>query len=225
MQLQERQCFLERCQVEPQLLKTLSALKDSFYDVSITDYSAIMIGGAGAYSAVNNYSWTHSLLQFVNQCISVEIPMFGSCWGHQIIARAAGGKVVHDSSKAEMGSVAVEVTESGLSDPLFRFMPQHFFANAGHHDRVVELPSHAVELAFNESQRNQAFRLGSLPIYGTQFHSELDAKTERERLIEYRDHYRDDIPSDAEFQRVLESLVDTSAADKLLRYFLDDFVL
>jgi GMP synthase (glutamine-hydrolysing) len=225
IQIQEQECFLDRCQVEPSLLHPVSVLETEMGTVHLSHYSAILIGGAGAYSAASDYPWMSTLLEFVRECIAVEKPMFGSCWGHQIIARAAGGTVIHDASKAELGSIEICVAEAGREDPLFRFMPERFFANAGHHDRVSQLPPGAIELARNESQPNQAFRLGNLPVYGTQFHSELDAKAERERLIEYRDHYREDIPSEEDFQRIMSSLKESTAADKLLRYFLDDFVL
>lgn len=192
--------------------------------VDLGDYSAVMIGGSGAYSAVCDYEWTPSLLAFTNRCIDSAKPLFGSCWGHQVIARAAGGSVIHDSSKSEMGGITVYVTPAADADPVFSRMPTQFHANAGHHDRVAVLPPGAIELAWNDSQRHQAFRLAGLPIYGTQFHGELDAQAEKERLIEYREHYRADMPSDDEFQRVIDSLQDTSAADNLLRYFLEAFV-
>lgn len=89
----------------------------------------------------------------------------------------------------------------------------------GHHDRVRRLPPGAVELAAND-QPHQAFRLRRAPVYGTQFHSELDADRERERLIHYRDHYREDLPSAEEFEAVLNSLAPTTAVDGLLHRFL-----
>lgn len=222
---QEQQCFLDRCQVDPHLLVPINATTDDLKPIRPSDYSAIMIGGAGAYSAVNTYEWTEDLLNIVRECIDLRVPTFGSCWGHQVIARAAGGTVIHDSNKSEMGCVSIDLTDAGVDDPVFRFMPRQFNANAGHHDRVTALPASGVELARNGSQPNQAFRILDRPIYGTQFHSELDAKAEHERLIEYRAHYRKAIPSDEAFQAVIDGLVQTTEADKLLRYFLDAFVI
>ena len=62
------------------------------------------------------------------------------------------------------------------------------------------------------------------PVYGTQFHTELSAERERERLLAYRDYYREDLPDEDDFQRVLAGLVDTGAADGLLHDFLHRFV-
>jgi GMP synthase (glutamine-hydrolysing) len=94
----------------------------------------------------------------------------------------------------------------------------------GHHDRVVELPSGTTELAHND-QPHQAFRLRDLPIYGTQFHSELDAKRERERILVYREYYRSALPDEETVQRVLNNLADTTEVDNLLYDFLMTFVV
>jgi GMP synthase (glutamine-hydrolysing) len=141
-----------------------------------------------------------------------------------VIARAFGGTLVHDPSRAELGSGTVRLTPAGQEDRLFNRFSASFNVNMGHHDRVDVLPADAVELAYNESQRNQAFRLKDCPMYGTQFHSELDAARERERLIAYRDYYRQDLPDEDAFQSVLDSLVETSEVDSLLHDFLVTFV-
>jgi len=149
--------------------------------------------------------------------------MFGSCWGHQIIARALGGRVAYDPENAELGCRWVEQTAAGRSDLLFHRFPRRFRANMGHHDRVVELPPGATELARNEVPY-QAFRLDDQPVYGTQFHSELDAERERERILVYREEYRDALPDAETVRRVLDSLADTTAVDPLLYDFLTTYV-
>ena len=93
-------------------------------------------------------------------------------------------------------------------------------ANMGHHDRVTELPPGAVELADNPTQPNEAFRMAGKPMYGTQFHSELDKRREAERLIKYREYYRSQMPSDDTFQAVLDSLRQTTEVDDLMHDFL-----
>jgi GMP synthase (glutamine-hydrolysing) len=93
----------------------------------------------------------------------------------------------------------------------------------GHHDRVVTLPPGATELAHND-QPHQAFRLADAPVYGTQFHSELDARRERERILVYREYYRTALPDEETVQRVLDNLADTTEVDNLLYDFLMTFV-
>ncbi|PEN07070.1 glutamine amidotransferase [Longimonas halophila] len=219
MERQERLCFLERARLRSDQLAALSVLRDPLPPRLLDRVDAVFIGGAGEYSAYDDFPWMPGLLDFVRHIADTQRPLFGSCWGHQVMARAFGGRVVHDSERSELGCRSVSLTESGASDPLFGTLPETFKANMGHHDRVTKLPDGAIELAHNE-QPNQAFRMRDWPCYGTQFHSELDAERERERLIEYRDYYRDDLPSDKDFQAVLNNLTETPEVDDLLHRFL-----
>jgi GMP synthase (glutamine-hydrolysing) len=184
---------------------------------------AVLIGGAGAFSAAEDYEWTAPLLDLVRRIVDRGLPLFGSCWGHQVIARALGGRVAYDPAHAELGCHWVERTEAGRTDLLFHRFPQRFRANMGHHDRVVDLPGGAVELARNELP-HQAFTVEGRPVYGTQFHSELDAERERERILVYREYYRDALPDEQTVRRVLDNLADTTEVDHLLYDFLTTFV-
>lgn len=219
---QEQLCFLERCKIDLTQLTLLSVLREPLTPELVHDFDAVLIGGAGEYSAVEDYDWMPGLLDFIRACFDSQIPTFGSCWGHQLIARALGGRVVHDSDLAEMGCHHVNLTDAGRSDILFRSFPDRFLVNMGHHDRVIELPPDAVELATSDTQRFQAFRMAGRPMYGTQFHSELDARRERERLYRYREHYPE-IGADDTFQAVLANLAETSEVDHLLHDFLTTF--
>jgi GMP synthase (glutamine-hydrolysing) len=221
---QEQRCFVERCRVPHDRFRVVNVARgDRPSACSLTNIDAVLIGGAGKYSAAAEYDWTDSLLNFVRHVVDEGVPLFGSCWGHQVIARALGGTVVHDPEQSELGCWEVELTETGLSDPLFHRFSKRFKANMGHHDRVTELPKGAVELARND-QPYQAFRLSDAPVYGTQFHSELDAERERERILVYRKHYRDALPDEETVQRVINNLADTTEVDHLLYDFLTTFV-
>jgi GMP synthase (glutamine-hydrolysing) len=225
MELQEQTCFVERCQISKRQLRTVNVVRDSLSPRLLDEVDALMIGGAGEYSALADPAWMPPLLELVRTAVDQSLPTFGSCWGHQIIARALGGRLAHDSERAELGCHAVALTDAGRRDELFGRFPDRFQANMGHHDRVVELPPDGIELARNDSQPFQAFRIDGKPVYGTQFHSELDAQRERERLLAYRDFYRSDLPDEKDFAMVLDALAETSEVDGLLRDFLDTFVL
>lgn len=221
---QEQVCFSERCRMPRDRFQIVNVARGDTPTVDdLSPVDAVIIGGAGAYSATEDYDWTPVLLDFVRHVVDQEMPLFGSCWGHQVIARALGGRVVYDPEHSELGCGDVELTEAGLADPLFHRFPAHFRANMGHHDRVVDLPSGAIELADNELPY-QAFRLEGLPVYGTQFHSELDAERERERILVYRKHYQDALPDEETVQYVLDDLADTTEVDHLLYDFLTTFV-
>jgi len=140
-----------------------------------------------------------------------------------MIARALGGVVRYDKELTEMGCHWIELNDAGADDMLFSSFPRRFKANMGHHDRVITLPDCATDLAFSETQPNQAFRIKDKPIYGTQFHSELDAAREEERLYAYREHYTE-IETEEAFQEIIEGLAETTEVDTLLHKFLVTYV-
>ena len=224
IELQEQECFLERTGLTSDQLTSINVARSPLPANLLDGFDVLFIGGAGEYSAVEDYPWMPGVLKLIQTASDQSFPVFGSCWGHQVIARALGGKVIHDLSQAELGCHPVFLTEAGKKDPLFADFPPSFDANMGHHDRVLELPPDAVELAVGRTQPNEAFRIKGKPIYGTQFHSELDAKREEERLIRYRPYYREELPDEEEFDRIVNSLRETTEVDHLMADFLALYV-
>ena len=216
---EEQRSFLARTGLRPEQQAVTSALRDPLAPALLDGVDAVMIGGAGAYSVTETYAWTQSLIDLCHACADREMPLFGSCWGHQFIGRAFGGEVVHDPERSEMGTVEVELTDEGKADALMGSLPERFASQAGHQDRVAVLPPQAVELAANERAPYQAIRLRGTGIYGTQFHSELDAETERQRLVAYRSHYPE-MQDDAVFEQALGAVRPSPHADDLLRRWL-----
>ncbi|GAB5537840.1 MAG: type 1 glutamine amidotransferase [Rubricoccaceae bacterium] len=219
VRLEEQKSFRDRAQLRADQLAVTSALADPLTSDLLDNVDAVMIGGAGAYSVTETFDWTQGLIDVCHACADREMPLFGSCWGHQFVARAFGGTVINDSERSEMGTVDVDLTDAGRSDTLFSTLPDPFGTQMGHHDRVSVLPEGAVELAKTDIAPYQAFRLRDLPIYGTQFHSELDEHTERGRLITYRAYYPE-MADDAIFQATLDGLRASPDADDLLHRFL-----
>jgi len=228
IELQEQQCFLERCQLRPDQLTSLNLPKLGKLPLtgSVLDgYDALFIGGAGDFSAIQNYPWMPFALDTVREAYDRRVPAFGSCWGHQLIARALGGTVEHDPDRAEMGCLPVELTPAGESDLLFKDFPSFFLANMGHHDRVTALPDNAIELARNASQPFEAFKMADRPMYGTQFHSELNADRLKARLNQYRSSYEEQLPSAEAYQLIVDGLKKTTEVDHLLFDFLTKFAV
>lgn len=216
---EEQASFRARTTLREDQMAISNALHDPLVISLLDDVDAVMIGGAGAFSVTKTYDWTQNLIDLCQACADVDMPLFGSCWGHQFIARAFGGEVIHDGDRSEMGTVEVDLTEAGKADALMGTLPERFASQAGHQDRVSILPPDATELAANETAPNQAFRIDGTGIYGTQFHSELDDETEKGRLIAYRDHYPEMADDDA-FQAALDAIRPSPYADDLIRRWL-----
>lgn len=226
MEIQELECFVERTRLDEENFVCMNVARAPLFDEPLSGMDAFMIGGAGEFSAVpgTDYAWMEGILDLIREAVDMRMPVFGSCWGHQLIARALGGRVEHDADLAELGCHRIILSEEGRKDPLLRSFPDSFLANMGHHDRVTRLPESAIDLARSDTQPHEAFRIADLPVYGTQFHSELNAHRERERLIRYRPYYMEQLGTEQEFEAVLASLAETTEVDHLLADFVEMYV-
>jgi len=114
-------------------------------------------------------------------------PVLGVCFGHQLIGRAAGSQVVRNPKGREIGTVRVQLTAAGRTDPLFRgWVPEDGFVEvqATHCDSVDPVPASATLLASNERCATQALRFSDA-VASVQFHPELRPETLR-ALIDSR---------------------------------------
>ncbi len=150
---------------------------------------AILVGGAGDHTATRDYPFSAELEDALLELIEAGRPILGSCYGHHLLARLAGATVVTDREREEIGTFRVELTAAGRGDELFAGVPDAFDTQLGHTDRVVDLPPIVRELAFSESCGVQALRWHGRPVWGTQFHPELDEAGLRERLLMYQQTY------------------------------------
>ncbi len=62
MEQQEQQCFVERCRISPSQFVPVNLTRAPVYPALLDDVDAMMIGGAGEYSARNEYPWMQDLL-------------------------------------------------------------------------------------------------------------------------------------------------------------------
>jgi GMP synthase (glutamine-hydrolysing) len=98
------------------------------------------------------------------------IPVMGICAGHQFMAMHLGGKAA-PSAVPEFGKTLVTVLDE---DDLFKGLPEAFIAWESHNDEVVQVPEGFTVLAESESCKVQAMKHGTRPLYGLQFHPEVE---------------------------------------------------
>jgi GMP synthase (glutamine-hydrolysing) len=216
---QEQSCFIERCQVARRQFRFINLVDEPQLEWrQVEDAHAVIIGGSGAFSVTQKHAFTEPLREVVQRLIDHDRPVFGACWGHQFLAELGGGQVIEDKASAEVGTLPVELTEDGRGDPLFAGFPHRFHVQLGHNDRVSRLGRGWLELARSELCPFQAIRLDGKPVYGTQFHSEMDEERLRERILVFLDDY---VGDDATHQRILWTLRPSLEADRLLARFLE----
>jgi len=115
-------------------------------------------------------------IEFVREVFARGIPMFGSCWGLQLAAVAAGGDVAPNRAGREIGFARhITLTEAGRSHALHAGRPPSFDAPAIHGDEVTRLPENAIVTAANGMSKIQAaeIRFGKSVFWGVQYHPEF----------------------------------------------------
>lgn len=130
----------------------------------------IVLGGPmGVYEA-DRYPFLDAEIELIQAFLAGERPVLGICLGAQLVAAAAGARVYPGDRGKEIGWAPVQLTDAGLSDPLWAGFPERFQTFHWHGD-TFDLPAGAALLARTERYA-QAFRLGPTA-YGVQFHPEV----------------------------------------------------
>jgi GMP synthase (glutamine-hydrolysing) len=218
MRAQEVRCFAKMLGCDISAIDVVDLLGAPIPANKLQEADMLLLGGSGHYSAAGEGAWLERALDMMREIHRLAKPTFASCWGFQAMARAMGGRCVHDLPNAEIGTIEVELTAAGREDPLFSTLPLRFAAQAGHEDHVVELPLDAVLLASSTRVREQAFRFASKPIYCTQFHPELDRSAMIERVLAYPEYVAR--IARVPFQQFIQSCRETPEANRLLRRFV-----
>ncbi|MEM2941337.1 MAG: glutamine-hydrolyzing GMP synthase [Thermoproteota archaeon] len=102
--------------------------------------------------------------------LDLGLPVLGICYGHQLIAHIAGGKVEHAKIK-EYGVTYVTIDKPiGILKRLDRKEKVWM----SHGDTVFKIPNDYEVLAYSENSPVAAFRHREKPIYGLQWHPEVN---------------------------------------------------
>lgn len=132
--------------------------------------AAIVMTGSHAM-VTDNLPWSVAVARWLPSLLDAGIPILGICYGHQLLAHAAGGVVDYHAKGREIGTVPVRRLPASAHDPLFQRLPESFTAHACHSQTVLKLPPDAVALACNDHDSHHAFRVGTCA-WGVQFHPE-----------------------------------------------------
>jgi GMP synthase (glutamine-hydrolysing) len=218
MRAQEVRCFATMLGCEIADIDVFDLLGSAQPSSKLDAADMFLLGGSGHYSAAGAGAWLERALDAMRAIHHRAKPTFASCWGFQAMARAMGGRCVHDLPNAEVGTIDLSLTPAGRDDPLFGGLPPVFAAQAGHEDHVVELPPDAVLLASSSRVKEQAFHFAGRPIYCTQFHPELDRAAMLERVIAYPEYVAR--IARVPFDQFVQSCRETPDANSLLRRFV-----
>jgi GMP synthase-like glutamine amidotransferase len=162
------------------------------------------------YSTYERSPWMLELIGFLQQLRQEERPVFGICFGHQIMADAYGGL----NAKAAVGwGVGAQQYEYQA-----QVLPGSAAAFVFHQDQVQELPPQARRIGGSSHCANGVFEY-SFPAISVQYHPEFTA--EYTQALAHK--FRGGLLPEAVSQRALESIdslpVDPSPVAKWVAEF------
>ncbi|NZA25871.1 glutamine amidotransferase [Luteimonas sp. SJ-92] len=136
-------------------------------------FAGIIVSGSAAM-VTERLDWSERAAGWLREAAHAGLPLFGICYGHQLLAHALGGEVGDHPRGREMGTVEVACTPGCEDDPLFAALPPRFAAQATHLQSVLRAPPETVLLAASDHDGCHAFRWRE-HVWGVQFHPEFSA--------------------------------------------------
>ncbi len=205
---------------------TAKALGEAVFETAVVDAAGgqplptagecagVVITGSHAM-VTNELPWSVGIESWIPSLIEASIPLLGICYGHQLLARAMGGRVGYLRHGQEIGTVAIERLTGCDGDILFKQLPSSFPAHVSHKQTVLALPPGAVALAANAYEPHHAFRLGSCA-WGVQFHPEYNAGIMRSYIEEQTSDLE---RAGMDVNKLLNDVKETPLAEGIMKRF------
>jgi GMP synthase (glutamine-hydrolysing) len=141
---------------------------------ALADFDGIVITGS-PLSVYKIRPEVTRQIELAREAFMAGVPIYGSCWGLQLMTAALGGVVRLNPEGREVGIARnIALNQPGNAHFLFSGKPKAFDALCSHQDDVATLPPDAVTLASNSVSEVQALEIsrGSGHFVGVQYHPE-----------------------------------------------------
>ncbi|HET8553990.1 MAG TPA: glutamine amidotransferase, partial [Rhodanobacteraceae bacterium] len=178
------------------------------------EVSGAVITGSAAM-VTERADWSERTADWIRAAMDVQTPLFGVCYGHQLMAHALGGRVDVLPGGREVGTQDIEVFETGADDHLLAGLPMHFAAHTTHVQSVLEAPTDAQVLARSARDPHHILRYGP-NAFSTQLHPEFSTAVMRAYLRLRADNLRSE---SLDVAALLDAVRATPHARRLLRRF------
>ena len=190
--------------VRPNWSFDVFSVKDGVFPSDISGWDGVMITGSPA-SVHDGADWIARLESLIRAFHHLGTPMFGACFGHQVIATALGGVVGPNPDGWVMGTVTTSFVEASQAVAFY----------AAHKEQVSVLPEGAVIVAETPGCRAAGFAIGN-HVLTTQYHPEMSKSFIAALLEELREDLGDTVTDQAE-----ASLATEVETDELAEWIAD----
>ncbi|MGI8524823.1 MAG: type 1 glutamine amidotransferase [Pseudolabrys sp.] len=141
---------------------------------SLEGYDGVTITGSSLH-LYNRAPEVTRQVDLVRATLTTGTPMFGSCWGLQVITVATGGSVRKNPKGREIGfGRSIRLTESGRKHPMYAGKVDVFNAPTVHLDEVETLAPGTTVLATNgvSDVQSAEIRTNASVAWAVQYHPE-----------------------------------------------------
>ncbi|MGH7369496.1 MAG: type 1 glutamine amidotransferase [Candidatus Methylomirabilaceae bacterium] len=166
--------FLDLLREQGRPIETVKPYEGNPVPDDLSRFSGLLVmGGPMSVNDEAGYPWLAAEDRLLKQALALDFPTLGVCLGSQLIAKAAGGRVMIGPRK-EIGWYPIRLTAAARHDPLFRGLPETIEVFQWHGE-YFETPPGAVHLASSDLYQCQAFSIGR-NVYGLLFHIEVTSR-------------------------------------------------
>lgn len=162
---------------------------DTYQPFDLSKYSGFVWTGSSGTIYLDTPGNARQL-ELMQAMLATDRPIWGSCWGLQVAALAAGGQVAGNriGRREWLAARRVRITAAGSSHQMFAGKTNEFDSFVMHLDEVVRLPPGGSVLATNDHSEIQAaeIRVGPGHFWGTQYHPEFDAPNMARLIVSRR---------------------------------------
>ena len=175
---------------------------------------AVITGSAAMVT--DRARWSEDTAAWLRNALDAQLPLFGVCYGHQLLAHACGGEVGWLPGGREIGTQMItRIGKTSRDGALLDGLPARFPAHTTHRQSVLAAPRNAQPLARSTLDPHQILRYAPLAL-STQFHPELTVRAMRAYIAQRRVALRGEGLDAAALQHAVAA---TAQARALLRRF------
>lgn len=131
---------------------------------------AALVAPGSIQCPLDDDKWIRDMEEFLRGAIKTKIPMLGICFGHEAFASAFGGRLAHRGEY----TIATRYIKILRDDPIFAGFAGETRQVVAHSYHVVEAPPDFEVIGVTEDCPVQVMKHKELPVYGVQFHPEVD---------------------------------------------------